>query len=76
MQHLMTAMLASLVFALGLAAPAAQATPDAPLSAGASDPSSMGWMRGFPPPQDKQIRFTDPDYFAFPRLRWTATSAV
>ncbi len=32
----------------------------------------MGWMRGFPPAPDKQIRFTDPDYFAFPKLRWTA----
>jgi len=38
----------------------------------ASDPGTMGWMRGFPPAPDKQIRFTDPDYFAFPKLRWTA----
>lgn len=28
-------------------------------------------MKGFPPPSDKLIRFTDPDYFAFPKLRWT-----
>ncbi|MEO6875968.1 MAG: serine hydrolase [Opitutaceae bacterium] len=32
----------------------------------------MGWMQGFPPPADKTIRFTDPDYFTFPKLRWTA----
>lgn len=31
----------------------------------------MGWMQGFPPPVDNTIRFTDPDYFAFPKLRWT-----
>jgi hypothetical protein len=44
---------------------------DKPLSAPASDPKRMGWMQGFPPPADKVIRFTDPDYFAFPKLRWT-----
>jgi hypothetical protein len=42
------------------------------LSADASDPSAMGWMKGSPPPADKTIRFTDPDFFAFPKLRWTA----
>ena len=42
-----------------------------PLSAEASDPKAMGWMQGFPPPAAKRIRFTDDDYFAFPKLRWT-----
>ena len=42
-----------------------------PLSAAASDPRTMGWMEGAPPPEDKRIRFTDVDYFAFPKLRWT-----
>ena len=41
------------------------------LSAQDSAPQTMGWMQGFPPPADKLIRFTDSDYFAFPRLRWT-----
>ena len=41
------------------------------LSAKESDPETMGWMQGFPPSGDKVIRFTDPDYFAFPKLRWT-----
>jgi len=36
-----------------------------------SDPKALGWMQGFPPPADKVIRFTDPDYFSFPKLRWT-----
>ena len=53
---------------LGGTAMAQQATP---LSAQASNPQTMGWMQGFPPAADKTIRFTDPDYFAFPKLRWT-----
>ncbi|MEJ6404063.1 serine hydrolase [Yoonia sp. 2307UL14-13] len=44
---------------------------DTTLDAAASDPETMGWMQGFPPAADRTIRFTDPDYFAFPRLRWT-----
>ncbi|WP_425291679.1 serine hydrolase domain-containing protein [Aminobacter anthyllidis] len=28
-------------------------------------------MFGSPPPTDKIIRFTDPDYFSFPKMRWT-----
>ena len=50
----------------------AMAQPTTPLSAAASDPQKLGWMQGFPPAADKTIRFTDPDYFAFPKLRWTA----
>lgn len=45
--------------------------PQEPLSAHESDPQSLGWMQGFPPPDNKIIRFTDADYFAFPKLRWT-----
>lgn len=36
-----------------------------------SDPVKLGWMVGAPPPEDKIIRFSDPDYFSFPKLRWT-----
>ncbi len=43
----------------------------APLSAQASDAKALGWMQGFAPPADKVIRFTDPDFFVFPKLRWT-----
>ncbi len=42
-----------------------------PMSAEASDPGKLGWMVGAPPPSDKIIRFSDPDYFSFPKLRWT-----
>lgn len=41
------------------------------LSAQESDPVKLGWMVGSPPPADKIIRFTDPDYFSFPKMRWT-----
>ncbi|WP_137189626.1 serine hydrolase domain-containing protein [Stenotrophomonas rhizophila] len=44
----------------------------APPDAAASDPGALGWMQGFPPPEAKRIRYTDSDYFAFPKLRWTA----
>ena len=49
----------------------AMAQKPAPLSAQASTPQTMGWMQGFPPAADKTIRFSDPDFFAFPKLRWT-----
>ena len=54
-----------------LAGSAVAAELPAALSAQASDSQTLGWMRGFPPAQDKTIRFTDADYFAFPKLRWT-----
>ena len=60
----------ALVTLLSFAGPA-MAQPAEPLSARHSDPRAMLWMKGFPPPADKVIRFTDPDYFAFPKLRWT-----
>lgn len=41
------------------------------MTAEASDPVKLGWMVGSPPPPDKVIRFSDPDYFSFPKLRWT-----
>lgn len=41
------------------------------LSAEQSDPGTMGWMKGFPPPAGKVIRMGDADAFAFPKSRWT-----
>ncbi|MCK0103650.1 serine hydrolase [Pseudohalocynthiibacter sp. F2068] len=43
----------------------------APLSAEESDPKVMGWMQGFPPPEDKLITQPDSNYFSFPKLRWS-----
>lgn len=42
-----------------------------PLSAQDSDPTVMGWMQGFPPPEDKIITQPESVYFSFPRLRWS-----
>ena len=68
---------AALVAALAMAAPAAaqdgegtDAMQDAPLDAEASDPRTMGWMEGHPPPEDRVIRYSDSDFFSFPKLRW------
>ncbi|RDV36572.1 META domain-containing protein [Bradymonadaceae bacterium TMQ3] len=39
--------------------------------AASSDPGKLGWMQGYPPAEDRVIRFYEGDYFSFPRLRWT-----
>jgi CubicO group peptidase (beta-lactamase class C family) len=36
-----------------------------------SDPNTLGWMKGFPPPPDKIIRFANGSYFKFPQMRWS-----
>ncbi len=36
-----------------------------------SDPVTMGWMVGAPPPQDKLVRFSDGSWFRFPQTRWS-----
>lgn len=41
-------------------------TPDAL----ASDPVTMGWMQGSPPPPDKQILWRETDHWRFPKTRW------
>lgn len=66
----MTRLLISL-FCLGLMAASPVMSQDTPLSAAQSDPETLGWMQGFPPPADRIIRMTDADAFTFPKLRWT-----
>ncbi len=56
----------SLAVAAG-AASAEQAFPDAV----ASDPVTMGWMVGSPPPPERTIRFDDGSFVRFPQLRWS-----
>ncbi|MEB3357959.1 MAG: serine hydrolase [Synechococcales bacterium] len=36
-----------------------------------SNPITLGWMTGSPPPPDKVIRFDDGTYFQFPQMRWS-----
>lgn len=44
-----------------------------PPDAAASDPATLGWMVGSPPPADKIIRFEDGSYFRFPQMRWSVS---
>jgi len=39
-------------------------------SAAESDPQTLGYMQGFPPPNDKLITFQDGSFRSFPELRW------
>lgn len=64
-----------LCFLLGAMACAAQASepthfPDAQ----ASDPATLGWMVGSPPPADRILRFEDGSYFRFPQMRWSVAN--
>lgn len=56
---------------MAISASTAANAQSAPLSAQESDPNVMGWMQGFPPPEDKIITQPDSVYFSFPRLRWS-----
>ncbi len=40
----------------------------------ASDPATLGWMVGSPPPADKLLRFDDGSYFRFPAMRWSVAN--
>ncbi|MCU1750199.1 serine hydrolase domain-containing protein [Pseudomonas sp. 6D_7.1_Bac1] len=42
--------------------------------AAASDPATLGWMVGTPPPADRIVRFEDGSYFKFPALRWSVSN--
>ena len=58
---------ALLLLSLGAVAQTAPRFPDAV----ASDPVTMGWMVGFPPPPERVIRWADGSAYAFPQLRWS-----
>jgi CubicO group peptidase (beta-lactamase class C family) len=40
-------------------------------AARATDPVALQWMKGSPPPPDKQIRFGDNSFYTFPQWRWS-----
>jgi len=42
--------------------------------AAASDPATLAWMVGSPPPEDRIVRFEDGSYFRFPALRWSVSN--
>jgi hypothetical protein len=66
------ALLAAALVAMtqGFAVHAADAPPVF-ASAADTDPVRLGWMVGFPPPSDRQIRFDDGSHFRFPQWRWS-----
>ena len=37
----------------------------------ASDPRTLGWMQGFPPPAHKRVTFESDTFLDFPQIRWT-----
>lgn len=69
--RLAACLMIALAFGAGMACTTSAAQEEKTMSAEASDPVKLGWMIGSPPPADKVIRFSDPDYFSFPKLRWT-----
>ena len=48
-------------------APQVQKIPDA----AATDPNTLGWMQGFPPPAGKTIQYADIGFYTFPKTRWS-----
>lgn len=48
----------------------ANAANQLPATAAETDPQSLGWMQGFPPPPDKTITFHNGSFRSFPELRW------
>src|SRR5438105_682263 len=37
----------------------------------ASDPRTLGWMQGAPPPADRRVTFDGDRFLDFPQIRWT-----
>ena len=70
MKALLLATLASALSA-GTSLLASNAPPVDLAAARASDPNTLGWMVGSPPPPDKMIRFADGSFYRFPQWRWT-----
>jgi len=62
---------ASLTACLMVTALAAFGSAEAQLTAQQSDPKTLGWMQGFPPPPDKRIEQPDSNFFSFPKMRWS-----
>ena len=60
-----------LAFLAASASTLAQAQAPSFPDAQASDPVTLGWMKGFPPPPDRVIRFADGSSLMFPQLRWS-----
>ena len=62
---------AAIVFGVAVVSFTAQSQAPSTLDARASDPVTMGWMIGAPPPPEKLVRFADGSWFRFPQTRWS-----
>ncbi len=65
------ALATSVVMAIAAHTVCAQTAPPKVLDAAASDPNTMGWMQGSPPPPDKVIQFATGGTVRFPQTRWS-----
>lgn len=65
------ARLATLTFLVTAAQQATAQVPPKPLDARASDPNTLGWMVGSPPPADKTVLFATGGTARFPQTRWS-----
>lgn len=65
------AFLLTVLMAAGVLSATATASLKEPLNAEQSDPRTLGWMQGFPPPVEKRITQPDSNFFSFPKLRWS-----
>ena len=61
----------ALALATAISVASAQPAPPAFPDALASDPVTMRWMVGDPPPPERRIAFHDMSYMKFPQLRWS-----
>ena len=52
-------------------APAPPGLPASVPDAAASDPATLGWRGGAPPPPERRIRYEDGDHLRFPQWRWS-----
>jgi CubicO group peptidase (beta-lactamase class C family) len=60
--------------ALSTLAPLMAGTPPQFPDAQSSDPATLGWMTGSPPPADRIVRFDDGSYLRFPQWRWSVAN--
>ena len=64
---------AACVLALSVAATGVLAQAPAPTlpTAAQTDPVTLGWMVGSPPPANKVVQFYDGSFYKFPQFRWS-----
>jgi len=69
MRKLLTLLIGTVALSSLFSQASAQSSPY--LSAEDSDPRTLSWMTGFPPPPERLIMQPESNFFSFPKLRWT-----